>query len=112
MVFDFIRPETAREILDTQLANICSAIRQNMNITLNISETVRDRLLERSLENLANGGRGIGNIVESYLIDPLSRYMFDENKDHDCEITVESYETETDSEGNITEKVPSSLVCR
>lgn len=112
VVFDFIRPETAREILDTQLANICSAIRQNMNITLNISETVRDRLLERSLENLANGGRGIGNIVESYLIDPLSRYMFDENKDHDCEITVESYETETDSEGNITEKVPSSLVCR
>lgn len=112
VVFDFIRPETAREILDTQLANICSAIRQNMNITLNISETVRDRLLERSLENLANGGRGIGNIVESYLIDPLSRYMFDENKDHDCEITVESYETETDSEGNITETVPSSLVCR
>ena len=112
VVFDFIRPETAREILDTQLANICSAIRQNMNITLNISDTVRSRLLERSLENLANGGRGIGNIVESYLIDPLSRYMFDENKDHDCEITVESYETETDSEGNITEKVPSSLVCR
>lgn len=112
VVFDFIRPETAREILDAQLANICSAIRQDMNITLNISRTVRGRLLERSLENLANGGRGIGNIVESYLIDPLSRYMFDENKDHDCEITVESYETETDSEGNITEKVPSSLVCR
>jgi hypothetical protein len=30
-------------------------------------------------ETLANGGRGIGNEVESKLINPLARYLFDEN---------------------------------
>ncbi len=40
------------------------------------------------------GERGIGNVVKSYLIEPLSRYMFYENRDHDCEITIEGYETE------------------
>ena len=32
-----------------------------------------------TLGNLANGGRGIGNIVESDLINPLSRFLFDED---------------------------------
>ncbi len=112
VVFDFIRSETAGEILDTQLGSICSAMKQQMNITLNISEAVKSRLLERSMDNLSNGGRGIGNVVESYLIDPLSRYMFDENNDRDCEIIVEGYETEVNAEGEETEKIPSSLVCR
>ena len=30
-------------------------------------------------ETLANGGRGIGNEVESKLINPLARYLFDQN---------------------------------
>ena len=29
--------------------------------------------------NLEDGGRGIGNAVETYLINPLSSYMFDIN---------------------------------
>jgi hypothetical protein len=29
------------------------------------------------MTNLDNGGRGIGNIVESYLVNPLSSYIFD-----------------------------------
>ena len=112
VVFDFIRHDTAKEILDSQLDNICAAMKQQMNITLDITDSVKTRLLERSLENLANGGRGIGNVVESYLVDPLSRYMFDENRDHDCEIRVEGYETEINSDGKETEKLPSSLVCK
>ena len=87
-------------------------MKQQVNITLNISKEVRKRLFERSLENLANGGRGISNVVESYLIDPLSRYMFDENRDRNCEIIVEGYETETNSDGEIIEKIPSSLICK
>ena len=26
--------------------------------------------------DLANGGRGVGNVVESFLINPLARYLF------------------------------------
>jgi len=47
-------------------------------------------LLEKALGNLGNGGRGIGNIVENLLIDPLSRYMFDNGifSQADIEITA------------------------
>lgn len=41
-------------------------------------------------------GRGIGNIVENYLINPLSRYLFDNEifKDANVEI-VKIIETQT-----------------
>lgn len=46
--------------------------------------------------HLQNGGRGIGNIVENYLINPLSRYLFDNEifKDTNVEI-VNIIETQT-----------------
>ena len=31
----------------------------------------------KSFGNLENGGRGIGNVIEKYLINPLARYIFD-----------------------------------
>ena len=45
-------------------------------------------LVSKAIANLGNGGRGIGNIVESLLIDPLSRYLFDENIKGGVTITV------------------------
>ena len=36
-----------------------------------------ETLRTKAVANLDNGGRGIGNIVESLLINPLSRYLFD-----------------------------------
>ena len=33
---------------------------------------------ENAFKNLQNGGRGVGNVVESLLINPLSRYLFDQ----------------------------------
>ena len=47
-------------------------------------------MLNAAIGNLDNGGRGIGNIVESMFINPLSRYMFDKELFSDCEITVNS----------------------
>ena len=46
--------------------------------------------LNAAIGNSDNGGRGIGNIVESMFINPLSRYMFDHELFSDCEILVES----------------------
>ena len=112
VVFDFIREDTAKEILASQLDNLSRAMKQQLNVSLEISERVRSQLLELSLGNLENGGRGIGNIVESYLIDPLSRYMFDNDRDHDCSISVEGYETEPGENGEARLKTPCTLICR
>ena len=60
------------------------------NIKLTLSDEVHEILLNAAIGNLDNGGRGIGNIVESMFINPLSRYMFDKELFSDCEITVNS----------------------
>jgi len=79
VVFDFIRPEIAKQILESQIKKIKNTLQIEKNIILKLSESVQNEITEAALNNLGNGGRGIGNIVESYLINPLSRFMFDNN---------------------------------
>ena len=35
------------------------------------------------------GGRGVGNMMEEMLINPLARYLFDEDIKRDSSVTVE-----------------------
>ncbi|MDR1321082.1 MAG: AAA family ATPase [Gracilibacteraceae bacterium] len=90
VVFDFIRPAVAATILDAQIEKIISNLSGEKRIELTISEKARAVLLEKSLGNLANGARGIGNIVESLLINPLSRYLFDNAIKSDEQIRINS----------------------
>jgi hypothetical protein len=41
-----------------------------------IADGVRDRLRELCTKDLGNGGRGIGNQLESLFVNPLARAMF------------------------------------
>ena len=77
VVFDFIRPEVARSILDAQIAKIVSRLQEENRIDLTLAEPAREAVFRRVLDNLDNGGRGIGNIVESMLINPLARWLFE-----------------------------------
>lgn len=90
VVFDFIRESVAGEILDSQINRIISNLKMDKGIELVLSDQAHDTLLNAAIENLDNGGRGIGNIVESMFINPLSRYMFDHELFSDCKIVVES----------------------
>lgn len=88
VVFDFIRPEVAASILQNQINKIADNMRSQKNIELVVSEKAFGILRDRALKNLDNGGRGIGNIVESLFVNPLSRYMFDHKLLSDCRIVV------------------------
>jgi len=77
VVFDFIRSEVAETILDVQINKIIQNLSSEKRIELSVSKNARNILLDKALGNLSNGARGIGNIVESLLINPLSRYLFD-----------------------------------
>lgn len=77
VVFDFIRPDVAERILAAQVKKIVHFLREDKEIALTLSDKAQAKLREAALCNLANGGRGIGNIVESHLINPLSRFLFD-----------------------------------
>ena len=88
IVFDYIRPDTAAAILDAQVEKIALRLREDRSIRLTLRPEARDTLLRAALQNLSNGGRGVGNIVESMLINPLSRYLFDEHVAPGASLTV------------------------
>ena len=88
VVFDFIREDVAEEILKAQVTKIVERLAVEKNIALSLSDSVMNALRLAAIKNLGNGGRGIGNIVESMLINPLSRYIFDNELFTDCKIEI------------------------
>ena len=95
VVFDFIRPDVAQQILDAQIAKIIRTLHTDKRVELTLSESARAALSAAALSNLNNGGRGIGNIVESHLINPLARFMFDNDLFEDAAITINEVCTQT-----------------
>ena len=102
IVFDFIRNDVAELILDSQIEKIKKNLSAEKRISLTLSPEARKQLLDAAIANLSNGGRGIGNIVESMLIDPLSRYMFDNKIFDDSVIKIK----QIGAEGTLT-----TLIC-
>ena len=102
VVFDFIRDEVAETILDAQVNKIVRNLSSEKRIELIISDDARATLLKMALGNLSNGARGIGNIVESLLINPLSRYLFDNAIKGNEKIMINSIDAEN---------LPFSLEC-
>ena len=78
VVFDFIRETVAEEILQAQLQKIRNNLETEKGIKVDMSEEAYGIIKNKAMGNLENGGRGIGNIVESTFINPLARYLFDE----------------------------------
>ena len=89
-------------ILDSQIEKIINNLKLEKQINITVSDEAHKILLDKSIANLSNGGRGIGNVVEDLLINPLSRYMFDHELFENAEITINSIDTE---------KMPSELIC-
>ena len=50
---------------------------ETKGISISFSDEAVAYLKDKSFGNLENGGRGIGNVIEKYLINPLARYLFD-----------------------------------
>lgn len=93
VVFDFIRPDVAKLILTSQIEKISDSLALDKHIILSFSDKARDTLSAEALNNLSNGGRGIGNVVENLLINPLSRYLFDNEIFENAEIVIDEIDT-------------------
>ncbi len=100
IVFDFIRPDVAKLILNSQIEKIKSNLRESKDIVLDFDEHSYGQLTTLAMKNLVNGGRGIGNIVETYLINPLSRFLFDHEIMSNANITVKAVVALSDDEIN------------
>jgi len=79
VVFDFIRPPVDEQILDRLLGQLAGALREQRGILLEYDTAVRDTLIGLGRANLEHGGRGIRNILEAALVNPLATVLFDHN---------------------------------
>jgi len=76
IVFDFIRPQVAEEIFASMVRAVLEdAAVSGYSITL--SSNAWDALRHLCTADLSNGGRGIRNMIEAHLINPLARALFD-----------------------------------
>lgn len=79
IVFDFIRDKAVEEILDIKLNAVIENLVHEKGIILEICNPFKEFLLERAKRDLSNGGRGISNMVETWLVNPLSKVFIKEN---------------------------------
>jgi ATP-dependent Clp protease ATP-binding subunit ClpA len=76
VVFNFITPDIAVQILEGMLKNVVNRVKEEHCITLTFDGEAKQELLALCTRDLSNGGRGIGNQVESCFINPLGRALF------------------------------------
>ena len=93
VVFDFIRREAGEAILKARLNKIAKALMESRGIRIRIEDFAYEGLKEAALADLSNGGRGVGNQVEALYVNPLSRWLFDEDIPNDASIVVEGFNT-------------------
>jgi ATP-dependent Clp protease ATP-binding subunit ClpA len=77
VVFDFIRSQVAEQIFGGMLEGVLSDVAAGQGIEVTFERSARDRLRAICLLDLSNGGRGIRNKVETNLVNPLARALFD-----------------------------------
>jgi ATP-dependent Clp protease ATP-binding subunit ClpA len=77
VVFDFIRADVARQIFDKMVASILGRLADQQQVRIEIPPEVEAELRLQCTRDVSQGGRGIGNKLEAWLINPLARGLFD-----------------------------------
>jgi ATP-dependent Clp protease ATP-binding subunit ClpB len=78
VVFDYIDAATGELILELMVRNVIGRVRQEHQIDLRIGDKAMQRIKAvcLSAEALQLGGRGIGSILETSLVNPLANCLF------------------------------------
>ena len=92
VVFDFIRQEAGQAILKAQVDKIIRRLAEQKGIRVAITDEAYAELSASALADLSNGGRGVGNQVEALLINPLSRWLFDNAVIGNADVTIEHFD--------------------
>lgn len=96
IAMDFIQPESVPAILDKALSSVAARVAEVHGATLKVADDARAVLREASITKLEHGGRGVNNVVETALVNPLSAEIFDNGADRGERITVDSIEPDGD----------------
>jgi ATP-dependent Clp protease ATP-binding subunit ClpB len=80
VVFDFISEAVGRELVRKYLAAVVRRVQSRHGITLQVLPDVSTTIEGKAVENLAFGGRGVGSIVETLFVNPLTRALMGAKK--------------------------------
>ncbi|RQX01851.1 AAA family ATPase [Micromonospora inaquosa] len=90
VVLDYIRPHVAPVILAKALRSVAARVARTHDLRLDIRPDVEAKLSDIMLERLADGGRAIGTLVETVVVNPLGRWIFDKTPAPGSVITLTS----------------------
>ena len=93
VVFHYIVRDVAIGILDAMIENVARTCLEDTSLQLEIDARAREKLIEICCSDdvLDYGGRGIGSRIEAVLVNPLARYVFDQDL-REGRIVVEGFE--------------------
>lgn len=78
VVFDFVRAPVLRKILENKvLPSIAAQVREGHGIEVTWENALVDTLMELGGGDVASGGRGMGNLAEAAVLNPLARVIFE-----------------------------------
>jgi hypothetical protein len=77
IIFDFIREAQMRMILvDKVLPSIQKQVFSELGLHVEFAAEVADTLLRYCARDVSSGGRGVGNLAETAVLNPLARVIF------------------------------------
>lgn len=76
VIFDFIRAETASQIFSAIMARVLKAVRAEHRVDIEFAPEALQELRKLCTHDWFEGGRGIGNRIESHFINPISLELF------------------------------------
>lgn len=88
LYYKYITKEAGRQIAMKQIGKIQDNMRDNKNVELVVEDKAMNVIYKLIEKNLDQGGRGVGNVIEKALINPLARYMSENKVLSDATITV------------------------
>ncbi len=75
IVFDFINdPDIRSQILEAKLKGVREHLEENFNLALKIEEKDVQSLVAQG--NVGHGGRGLVNVIERVIVNPMSLFIF------------------------------------
>ncbi|MEO0623747.1 MAG: AAA family ATPase [Pseudomonadota bacterium] len=77
VVFEFINPKNAYIIFEAMLGKVLSAVMDEHRVAVTLTDEAKDQLMALCTEEIGDGGRGIGNRIERYLVNPIARLLFE-----------------------------------
>lgn len=96
VVFNYIDENSSKAITKSKIESINKNILKSLKMNIGVSDAAFQWFFNKCWDNdtRMNGGRGIGNVIEEYYLNPLAEFLFDNNCNEGSNIFVDTQDDE------------------